>query len=187
MARRQIFQKQEHIRSALRSFLAPGGKTMKRITLILVSFLLITGCVTQGEFSASREVDASRATLKECDDNGATLARLTYGFTGNSIRSDSRIRLRGRVHVEPGEVYAIELRPRGNSNISSIDLQAADVTVTGKDAASAWLTAGPASYNDTAPDYELIICVPPDQPPGKYHYNVEIKDFGKLDPRADVC
>ena len=171
-----------------------------RITiLLLLATILISGCATEGQFNASRKFDISPATLaalsSECDNSGGTSARLDYGFTGSTQGAKTRIKIKGLVHVIPGEIFAIELKPKSNGNISTVDIDAAMVTISGKECApgeippesDCFLSAGPASYNNTAPGHELIICVPADQPSGPYYYNVEIKDVGKLDPRADVC
>ena len=160
---------------------------MRITTLILLGVALTAGCATDGRFSAKREFDSSRANLDECDDIGGTAVKLHYGFTGNSSTASNRIRITGLVHVQAGEIFAIELNPKNNRSINSkVDFEDSLVTITGKDMPSAWLSAGPASYTDTAPDHQLVICVPKDQEPGAYYYNIEIQNAGSLDPRADV-
>lgn len=160
-----------------------------RITIpVVLAALLMSGCATDGRFSRSRHFDSSRADLDACDDTGGTPVKLHYGFSGNSSTASNRIRITGLVHVRAGEIFAIELSPKNNRGINSnVDFADSLVTITGKDMPSAWLHAGPASYKDTDPDHELVICVPPNQEPGPYYYNIEIQDAGSLDPRADVC
>ena len=106
------------------------------------------------------------------------------------MKSKKRIKIKGLVHVVPGEFFAIELKPKGNSEIRpGLIVEDLDVTISGKAIGlpSGWLKAGPKSYNDTAPDgHKLFICVPPAQMDGAYYYNVEIDEIGELDPRADV-
>ena len=180
----------------IKESLSSRGIKMKRITVILVSFLLMTGCATDGKFSASRKFDISPATLAaladECDVVGGTPTKLDYGFNGSTENSKKRIKIKGLVHVVPGEFFAIKLKPKGNDKIRP-DLIVEDlvVTISGKPAVglpSGWLKAGPKSYNDTEPDdYQLFICVPSGLAHGAYYYNVEIEAIGNLDPRADVC
>jgi len=165
-----------------------------RITpLIILATIMTSGCATEGQFSASREFDLSPVTLTAissvCDASGGTSVKLDYGFTGSSKRAKKRIKIKGLVHVVPGEIFAIELVPRGNSEIRpGLNIQDLDVTITGKDANSIWLKDGPESYNDTQSDgHRLIICVPTNQAVGEYYYDIEIEKIGKLDPRADVC
>lgn len=160
-----------------------------RITiLILLGACLVSGCATDGRYSASREFRLTGASLGECDGTGGTPVKLHYGFTGNSSTADNRIRMRGLVHLQTGEIFAIELKPKGNKAIfENVDFEDVKVTISGKRAKDKWLSAGPASYNDTAPDHEMTICVPSDLDPDHYYYNVEIEMTGSLDPRADVC
>ncbi len=172
-----------------------------RITpLIILATIMTSGCATEGQFSASREFDLSPVTLTAlsgvCDASGGTSTKLYYGFTGRTNNAKKRIKIRGLVHVSPGEIFAIELVPRGNSKIRpGLNVEDLDVTISGKLCAGemppdsdCFLTAGPKSYNDTEPDkHKLIICVPTDQDVGEYFYDIEIEEIGTLDPRADVC
>ena len=173
-----------------------------RITpLIILATIMTSGCATDGQFSASRKFDLSPVTLAAlsgvCDASGGTSTRLYYGFTGSTNNAKKRIKIRGQVHLSPDEIFAIELVPKGNSKIRpGLNVQDLDVTISGKLCAvgevppqsDCFLTAGPKSYNDTKPDdYRLIICVPTNQAPGEYFYDIEIEEIGTLDPRADVC
>lgn len=154
---------------------------------MLLATILISGCATEGRFSASRTFESSGASLELCDDDGGTFVKLFYG--------NRRIRTAGVAHLQAGELFVIQLKPENDANNrQDIDYDALDVTISGKLCApgqkppesDCFLTAGPASYNDTAPDNELVICVHPDQPIGDYHYNIDIENTGSLDPRVKV-
>lgn len=153
---------------------------MRRIILMLLATILISACARQGQYSASGTFDASRALLDECDDKGGTHVNLIYD--NHQIRTVAVARLKA------GEIFAIRLKPKNDqkNDRPNIDYETETVTISGKGAASAWLSAS-GSYNNTnPPHHELVICVPLKQPDGQYYYQIEINEAGKLDPRADV-
>jgi hypothetical protein len=155
---------------------------MLRIIPMLLAVVLITGCAVQGRHNASRTFDASRALLNTCDNTGGTFVNLFY--------DNSQIRTVSVAHVEPSEIFAIRLKPKNDAyNRPGVDYETVDVTISGKAGFpnSAWLTAGPDSYIGTAPDHELVICVPQGTAADRYYYTIDIDQTGSLDPRADVC
>lgn len=160
---------------------------MRSIIPILLATILISGCASEGQFSASRTFESSRDSLGQCDDEGGTFVKLFYG--------NRRIRTVGVAHLQAGELFVIQLKPENDANNRpDIDYDALDVTISGKLCApgqkppesDCFLTAGPASYNNAGPDNELVICVPEGQASGTYYYNIVIDKTGSLDPRADV-
>ena len=160
---------------------------MKNTILMLFATILISACATEGHFSASRTFESSGDSLGQCDDKGGTFVKLFYG--------NRRIRTVGVAHLQAGELFVSQLKPENDrNNRQGIDYDTLDVTISGKLCApgqmppesDCFLTAGPESYDDTAPDNELVMCVHPDQPPGDYYYNIDIKETGSLDPRAKV-
>jgi hypothetical protein len=155
--------------------------------MMLLATILISACATEGQFSASRTFKSSPDSLGQCDDEGGTFVKLFYG--------NRRIRTAGVAHLQAGELFVIQLKPENDANNrKDIDFDALDVTISGKLCApgqkppesDCFLTAGPKSFDDTAPDNELVMCVHPDQPIGDYYYNIDIEDTGSLDPRAKV-
>jgi hypothetical protein len=148
--------------------------------LMLLTTLLISACAIEGRFSKS----GTFPTLGECDDKGGTFVILKY--SNNEIRTEARARL------QAGEIFEIRLDPRNDQwnrptvpgGSTPIDYRDFDVTISGKDAASSWLKAGPDSWR-SAKDNKLVICVPPGTD-GTFYYNIEIDETGSLDPRADV-
>ena len=139
---------------------------------MLLTTILISSCAREGAFIKSRE-------MASCGEVGGTFVNLFY--------SNAQIKTAATAHVVRGEDFKIRLKPKNDSNNRpGIDYRTETVTVSGKDADSAWLSAS-GSYNSTSPPHhELVICVPPDQPDGNYYYQIEINEAGKLDPRANV-
>lgn len=158
---------------------------MRRIILLVLFTIVVSGCAFQGRFSES----GTFPSVGDCDDTGGTFVNLFY--------DNRQIRTVAVAHIEPGEIFAIRLKPSNDGynrptvegGSTPVDYRDFDVTVSGKDGfpASAWLSAGPASWN-TATDHELVICVPNDlERPSRYYYTIDIDQAGSLDPRADVC
>lgn len=152
---------------------------MRKITVILLATILIAGCAAQGRFSSGNEFDSSRAALDECDDTGGTHINLFYG--------NDHINTAGVVNLRKGEIFAIRLKPTNDgNNRPGVNYEDETVTISGKTAASAFLTAI-GSYSGTpGPHHELIICVPQNQAADSYYYKIDITQTGNLDPRADV-
>ena len=160
---------------------------MRKIILMLLATILISVCGTvgiaqspaaEGQFDAKASFKSSRALLDDCDDKGGTHVNLFYG--------NFEVRTVGVVRLKKGEIFAIRLKPKNDANNrSGINYETETVTISGKDLASAWLTAV-GSYTSTAPDHELVICVPPGTATGTYYYQIYITNTGSLDPRAEV-
>lgn len=161
---------------------------MRTTILVLMVAIVVSGCAGQGQYISSREFNTSLAVLDTCDQTGGTPVKLYYGYNGVTPRASAEIKIRGIAHVRAGEVFAIELKPKSNNRIRpGFNFEDAEVTISGKPGTNSdWIEHNPASYNDTAPNHELVICVPEGQPSGRYYYNIEIEDTGTLDPRADV-
>jgi hypothetical protein len=152
---------------------------MRKITVIFLATILMAGCATQGRFNSGSIFDSSRAVLDECDDRGGTHTILFYG--------NDHIRTAGVVHLKKGEIFAIRLNPTNNANNRpGVDYEDETVTISGKNDASAFLTANGSYATTPGPLHELIICVPPDLASGTYYYEIDITQTGNLDPRADV-
>ncbi len=162
---------------------------------MLLATILISGCGSEnaakgavegavegdldGQFDGQALFDSSRALLDDCDDKGGTHVNLFY--------SNFEIRTAGVVHLKTGEIFAIRLKPKNDmNNRPGIDYETETVTISGKDGASAWLSAVGSHDLTPAPDHELVICVPPGQAAGTYYYKIDITKTGSLDPRADV-
>ena len=151
---------------------------MRKTMLSLLTTFMAAGCAT-GQFNAGSEFDSSRATLDDCDDIGGTHINLHY--------SNYQIRTTSIAHLRAGEIFSIRLKPQNTpANRPGVDYEDKVVTISGKTAGSAWLSAS-GSYSTTPePHHDLVICVPPNEPPGTYYYDINIVDTGSLDPRADI-
>lgn len=154
---------------------------------MLLATILITGCkangapegAEEGQFDAEASFDSSRALVDKCDPHGGTHVNLFYG--------NFQIRTAGVVHLKAGKIFAIRLMPEnGVNNRPGIDYETETVTISGKDSASAWLSAVGSYDSAPAPLHDLIICVPPGTAKGTYYYQIDITNTGSLDPRADV-
>jgi len=156
---------------------------MRRVILMLLVSVLIAGCKAngadedsmEGQFDENASFDSSRALIDDCDGHGGTHSNLFYG--------NFEIRTVGKVTLQAGKIFAIRLKPKNDANNHpDIDYKTETVTISGKNSASAWLTAV-GTFNSTP---ELTICVPPGTPKGIYYYNIDITNTGSLDPRGDV-
>jgi hypothetical protein len=119
------------------------------------------------------------AALK-CD-VGATI-KITYGITS----SKTIFQVKEKVNVKKGKGLVFKLVPKGSTSKAG-DLKNATVKIMGKpdDAKNSWFTLLQGSYNGTAGDgHRLGICANAD--PGTYEYEIEVVNFGKLDPRVIV-
>ncbi len=153
---------------------------MRSIIAIFLTTILISGCAIQGRFSDSATFDAARALIDQCDDKGGTFVKLHY--------DNHQIKTIGVAHLEAGEIFAIRLKPKRDSKIDreTVNYETETVTISPKPGSPAWLSAN-GSYSGTpAPHHDLIICVPPGTPDGKYYYKIHVNEAGTLDPRADV-
>ena len=160
---------------------------MRRIILMLLATILITGCkangapegAEEGQFDDKASFDSSRALVDKCDPLGGTHVNLFYG--------NFQIRTAGVVHLKVGKIFAIRLMPENDANNrSGIDYKTETVTISGKDSASGWLSAVGSYDSAPAPHHDLIICVPPGTAKGTYYYQIYITNTGSLDPRVEV-
>ena len=154
---------------------------------MLLATILISGCnangapedAEEGQFDAEASFDSSLALVNKCDSHGGTHVNLFYG--------NFEIRTAGVVNLKKGEIFAIRLHPKNDANNRpGINYETETVTISGKDLASAWLSAVGIYDSAPAPHHDLIICVPPGTANGTYYYKIDITNTGSLDPRANV-
>lgn len=145
----------------------PREKTMKRIILMLVSTMMLSGCaaLTQSSY---------------CEGPRANRVQIHYG--------DSELTVTPRIaNVHQTGDFVLKLMPRKRSDDpDGVDYNTVEVTVVGKTADDkVWILEKTESY-DSAEDHQIVYCVPENQELKVYEYEVTVAEVGKLDPRARV-
>jgi hypothetical protein len=143
---------------------------MRNLFLVLIIPLLLTACVTEGTFTKYHTFN----TPEDCEDGG-TFVRIHYG--------DSYLRVLPIAKVKRGTALEFQLKPKINRAQDQFDYNKVLVTIKGKNANSDWIDVEGTAES---PSEDLTICVDPGQAVDTYHYWVEVKEVGRLDPRADV-
>ncbi len=168
---------------------------MRRILLILVITVISAGCATDGRFH--KKIFTS--TICGGEVSGYSVTYVAYGDAKLLVIPLSKIRVNTewRFILQP-----LQLR----KSVSTVDYKAQTVTITGKNAADAWInTAGPGAGTgiwvgtgaggsitgtyDGAANHTLTACVKnlPNTAVGTaIHFNVDVVTVGRLDPRANV-
>ena len=141
---------------------------MKVRFLVILAAGAMTGCTTTTAFT--------------------TTCGGTSGFPATHIKyGDSQIVVQAKSNVRVDREFHFKLMPDRKPG-DPVDYRDVLVTVSGKDAASSWIS-GSATFN-TAPGAAHTFfggCVPSTSVVGDvFTYDVKIQDVGNLDPRAEV-
>lgn len=115
----------------------------------------------------------------QCSGTGMQPVNLQYG--DSQLKADPAL-----AKIKRGRNLVIMLTAIENpaTDPPGVDYKDVLVKIEGK-SGEPWLeTSG--SWNSTAPQHKLQICVPPSQTLGQYGYKVTIDEIGFLDPRVDV-
>lgn len=149
---------------------------MPRISLLLLSIILLAGCANEGKFIAGNVPNT-------CGTKGHTFVMIHYG--------DGRLTVLPIVKVTPGAELQYRLLPGRSTGL--VNYADAMVTITSKASPVPPFPAPPADAawvkaNDTAANSGgvLKVCVPPSPVGTSYYYKVAVTGVGELDPRADV-
>ena len=144
---------------------------MRKLTLLLVTPLLLMACATEGKFSTANKFE----TLEDCEDGG-TYVRVYY--------EDSSLKIKPKINVKRGTGLEFRLKPK-NSVGAPVDYEKMLVTIEGKSGGSSddWIDVS-GSFESSGGS--LILCVPAGTTPGIYQYSVSVEQLGQLDPRANV-
>ncbi len=134
-------------------------------------------CIVTGAISGCTHITPLTTTCGGT--SGIPATKITYG--------DSQIVVKPKSNVRVDREFQFKLDPKRNSG-DPVDYRDVLVTVTGKDAASSWIS-GSATYN-TAPGSGNTFfggCVPNTAMEGDvFSYDVKVREVGALDPRAEV-
>ena len=141
---------------------------MRKITVMLLTTMLILGCASEGRFIASNVPNS-------CDGTGHSFVIIHYG--------DSRILVIPIVEIKAGAELQYRLLPdRRKSDLT--DYEDTLVTISGKLSPDGdWMNES-GTFNGS--DGVLKVCVPENPTEETYFYKVEVAGVGDLDPRAHV-
>jgi len=129
--------------------------------------LALGACTAPGEFSAS-------TVVSDACPKGTTKVHIKYG--------DSYLDVNPQAKTKANAALQFVLDPKSTRGPNGLNYEDVKVTIKGKDAAAAWISASGTASEGSDP----IVCVPPAQADGTYFYLVEVEQVGTLDPRADV-
>lgn len=140
---------------------------MKKCLPVLFYAFAATGCA---------QVSALTTTCGGSSGIPATIIK--YG--------DSKIDVKPKSQVKVNREFQFQLIPDRNPG-DPVDYRDMLVTVSGKDAASSWIS-GSATYNTADPGNRFFGgCVPGTAVEGDiFSYDVKVQSVGTLDPRAEV-
>ena len=152
---------------------------MKRISLLLIAGLLLTGCETlDGYFEVFPDVE----DIEECPGASGKPLHIWYG--------DSTIVVDHKVSVKKKEVIKIILHPDFNSKkmkkedyVSEQDYEELEVVLVGKTSKAQWLNRKLKASDSNNKKFEICIG---DRDYGTYRYLVRVPGVGQIDPRIVV-